>query len=254
MGLNINQPPFPGEFHTKGCVWQHTFLITGGKRGLSIALIYYCVLNLMHFFLRGSRRGKQAIIVIVASRGVWLTKNVPSTLAKRTRRADFRTLQRRFRSFCDYSISDWTWVHLPGFYPASLCKGQPGRADAMEREPGLLGLIGVMFSWTLELLLRLHGGLSGAGSCGREGRATTDARYAGRWSVHPILSLRGTPTVTHGTLVTRSLRCCGTTGGAVLIIRGADILKKHPKEDLISNHIYAPKTRISVASGDLFQG
>lgn len=80
MGLNINQPPFPGEFHTKGCVWQHTFLITGGKRGLSIALIYYCVLNLIHFFLRGSRRGKQAIIVIVASRAVWLTKNVPSTL------------------------------------------------------------------------------------------------------------------------------------------------------------------------------
>lgn len=54
MGLNINQPLFfPGEFHTKGCVWQHTFLITGGKRGLSIALIYYCVLNLMHFCSQG---------------------------------------------------------------------------------------------------------------------------------------------------------------------------------------------------------
>lgn len=128
MGLNINQPPFPGEFHTKGCVWQHTFLITGGKRGLSIALIYYCVLNLMHFFLRGSRRGKQAIIVIVASRGVWLTKNVPSTLTSEREEQISQLCSVRFRSFCDYSISDWTRVHLPGFYRASLCKGQPGRA------------------------------------------------------------------------------------------------------------------------------
>lgn len=43
-------------------------------------------------------------------------------------------------------------------------------------------------------------------------------------------------------------------GGAVLIIRGADILKKNPKEDLISNHIYALQTRIFVTGGDLFQG
>lgn len=62
--------------------------------------------------------------------------------------------------------------------------------------------------------------LSGAGSCGREGRATTGARYVGGWSVHPILSLRGTPTVTHGTLVTRSLGCCGTTGGSCPYYQG----------------------------------
>lgn len=116
----------------------------------------------------------------------------------------------------------------------------------MEREPGLHSLIGVMFSraWSCSSPCA---GLSGAGlvvGAGRVGHGYQACREM-ICSPHPLPL--GPPTVTHGTLVTRSLHCCGTTGGAGLIIRREDILKKNLKENLISNHIYSHKTRFFIS-------
>lgn len=111
---------------------------------------------------------------------------------------------------------------------------------------GLHSLIGVMFSraWSCSSPCT---GLSGAGpvvGAGRVGHGYQACREM-ICSPHPLPL--GPPTVTHGTLVTRSLHYCGTTGGDGLIIKREDILKKNLKENLISNHIYSHKTRFFIS-------
>lgn len=146
------------------------------------------------------------------------------------------------------SVSDYLdyadRVHFPGF---TVClPAQDNWAEAVEREPGFQSLIGVMFSraWSCSSPCT---GLSGAGpvvGAGRVGHRYQACREM-ICSPHPLPL--GPSTVTHGTLVTRSLHCCGTTGGAGLIIRREDIFKKNLKENLISNHIYSRKTRFLIS-------
>lgn len=106
-------------------------------------------------------------------------------------------------------------------------------AEALERELSFHGLIGVMFSraWSC---CSSHTGLSGAGlmvEAGRVGHGYQACREM-ICSPHPLPL--GAPTVTHGTLVTRSLHCCGTTGGAGLII-WREVMESEGEADLPSH-------------------
>lgn len=116
------------------------------------------------------------------------------------------------------------------------------RAGPVDREQGFRSLIGVVFR-RARSCCSARTGLPAAGPVVRAGRVGRGSQNAGRRCAHPVSSLWVPPTVTHGTLVTRSLHWCGTTGGAGLIIRREDVLKKN----LISNYIYSHKTRFSIS-------
>ena len=123
----------------------------------------------------------------------------------------------------------------------SYCIGQLGWGSGAWARPPQLNWSHVLQS--LELLLSLHWPLW-CWACGwsRKGRARVPGMQGGDLFT-PFSPSGSPPTVTHGTLVTRSLHCCGTTGGACLIIRREDVLKKNLEENLISNHTYSRKTR-----------
>lgn len=153
-----------------------------GKRGLSIALIYYCVLNSAHFFFFFSPPGlsKQE----TSYHCCWyftcgsLVETVLQHLIKswfniwfRLRFCDdpslLQTIQQRNNSLSDY-LDYADTVHFPG---STWClPAQDNWAEAVEREPGLHSLIGVMFSWAWSCSSP-RSGLSGAGPRGRKRRA-----------------------------------------------------------------------------------
>lgn len=130
---------------------------------------------------------------------------------------------------------------LPGLSP--YLPPQDNHTGSAEREPRLRSLIGVTFSgaWCRSSPCS---GLSGAGPVvGWRGRG-----YKLCWEMicSPFSVPLGSPRVTHGTPVTRSFHCCGTTGGEGLIIRREDILKKTLKENLIYNCIFSQPTRVFI--------
>lgn len=122
---------------------------------------------------------------------------------------------------------------------------QDNHTSSAEREPSLRSLIGVTFSGAWRCSSPCPG-LSGAGPVvGWGGRGY---KLCGEMICSPASVPLGSPTVTHGTPVTRSFHCCGTTGGEGLIIRREDILKKILKEKLIYNCIYSQLTRFFITS------
>lgn len=129
----------------------------------------------------------------------------------------------------------------PGWSPYLL--PQDNHRDSAEHEPSLRSLIGVTFSRAWRCFSPCPGEAGAGLVVGWGGRGY---KLCGEMICSPCSVPLGPPTVTHGTPVTRSFHCCGTTGGEGLIIRREDILKKILKENLNYNCIYSQPTRFFI--------